>query len=446
MTTTPNTGARAAVAALLCALLAPAPAALAVDDALYYALGGGEPLTRPASNRPTSLLLGAGVAWNTDLMCGNFDMGLSVSQQLSGAKGAFQDLMGSIIAAASGAVASLPALVLQRVNPALYDLLQNGILQASEEFQLAKVSCEDMTEVMGGVMDGDGWGEVARGMRWREESAAGTEILEARDKAERDGGNGGIVWAGEISKGGKNQPPIAMVRDAVMAGYNLGLHRNAADDSPVSAAACDGAAICEAWGDPKAMAEWVAGVVGDTHIRTCEHCEKKQVRAGMGLNREVEREAQQIETDLGNLVATRVPPTVAELKAVSGSATMAVSRNVIEALREEAPAEQGVIARRLAAEMALARTMERAMLARRALLAGRSEPNIAQTELAQDKLAEYVAELERDIDNLLYEVEIRQRVSTNTAAALIGRSRTRQAVPMVEPLPQARFKDGALQN
>ena len=111
--------------------------ALAVDDEFYYRLGGGEPVTRSASNRDTTLELGGAVVWNTDLMCGNFDMSLSVDEQLKGLKGSFSNLMSSVISAATGAVASLPALIIQKVNPALYDLLQNGMI--AEDFKDVKV-------------------------------------------------------------------------------------------------------------------------------------------------------------------------------------------------------------------------------------------------------------------------------------------------------------------
>ena len=74
-------------------------------------------------------------------------MTVSVSEQLAGIKGSFSDLMDNVISAATGAVASLPALVIQRVNPALYDLLQNGVLQASEEFQIARTSCEELVGI-----------------------------------------------------------------------------------------------------------------------------------------------------------------------------------------------------------------------------------------------------------------------------------------------------------
>ena len=104
---------------------------IAIDDDFLYELGGALPIGRSATNRPNTARIGAGLAWNTDLMCGNFDIRTSVSNQLNGISGAFQNMMGNIIQSATGAVASLPALAIQKLNPALYDLLQNGVLPVS---------------------------------------------------------------------------------------------------------------------------------------------------------------------------------------------------------------------------------------------------------------------------------------------------------------------------
>ena len=51
-----------------------------------------------------------------------------------------------LTAAASAAIASLPALILQRANPGLYDLFQNALLQAEDE--LASVNM-----IIGNVVD-----------------------------------------------------------------------------------------------------------------------------------------------------------------------------------------------------------------------------------------------------------------------------------------------------
>ena len=419
--------------------------ALAVDDEFYYRLGGGEPVTRSASNRDTTLELGGAVVWNTDLMCGNFDMSLSVDEQLKGLKGSFSNLMSSVISAATGAVASLPALIIQKVNPALYDLLQNGVLQASEEFHLAQVSCEDIVGIMDDVITHSGWENVAKGGYWAGESASGAELLSTRTSADIEGINAGVIWVEGATKGGRGQPPIELVGDTVKAGYNQLLKRNPANTTSM-VSSCADAPICEQWPNPQAMATWVIDVVGEQKIRTCEGCDKISAKPGMGLTHQMAIEQDQIAADLAALVLSGSAPTLAQLEAVSGGPGMLVSRRVVEALREENPHEQDVLINRLAAEMALSRTMERAMIARRALISGVKEPNIANLQIAQDDLAPYIADLEKDIENILFEIEVRDRVASNTAVQLLMRDKVRGTVPIVESPPAGNFEDGASVN
>jgi len=419
--------------------------ALPVDDEFYYLLGGGEPVTRSASNRPATFEIGGSVAWNTDLMCGNFDMSLSVEEQLQGLKGSFSDLMDNVISAATGAVASLPALVIQKVNPALYDLLQNGVLQASEEFHLAQTSCEDIVGIMDEAISHNGWENVAKGGYWGSESSAGSEILQTRSNADTDGIDAGVIWVEGAQRGGRGQPPIELVGDTVKAGYNQLLQRNPGNNSSM-VASCADAPICEYWPNPTTMADWVIDVVGEEKIRTCEGCDKISARPGMGLTHQLGIEQVQIATDLEVLVLSNNAPTEAELEAVSGGPGMLISRRVVEAIREEDEHEQAVLINRLAGEMALSRTMERAMIARRALISGMKEPNIANLEIAQDDLAPYVADLEQEIENILFEIEVRDRVASNTAVQLLMRDRVRGQVPIVESPPAGNFEEGASVN
>ena len=417
----------------------------AVDDEFYYRLGGGEPVSRAASNRDTTIVLGGDVSWNTDLMCGNFDMNLSVEEQLKGLKGSFSDLMDGVINAATGAVASLPALIIQKVNPALYDLLQNGILQASEEFHVAQLSCEDMVGIMDDVISNTGWEAVSRGGYWSRQSAAGAELLTTRQSAEVAGIDAGVIWVDGAPRGGRGQVPIEIVGDTAKAGYNQLLKRNPGNNTSM-AGDCAGAPVCEQWDDPQAFATWLIDVVGEKTIRTCESCNKIDAKAGMGLAHQLDIESEQIAADLQGLVASGAPPTADELDAISGGPGLLVSRRVIEALREENDYERDVLITRLAAEMALSRTMERAMIARRALLSGMREPNIANLTIAQEELAPFLADLEQEIDNLLFELEVRDRVASNTAAQLLMRNRVRSAVPMIETPPPSNLEDGASVN
>lgn len=49
-----------------------------------------------------------------------------------------------MITGATGAVSSMPAMILQRANPGLYEMITNGVLQAGLAFDKSKLNCESM--------------------------------------------------------------------------------------------------------------------------------------------------------------------------------------------------------------------------------------------------------------------------------------------------------------
>ncbi len=128
---------------------------------MYYRIGGGTAITPPPTRRNTFPLT-AGVSWNSDLMCGNFDIDTTVRNQLNGVTDGFQQLMGEVIESATSAVASLPAMVIQRANPQLYDLLTNGVLQGRLDFDKSLLSCQKMAGKMTDYALGPAWTQSAQ--------------------------------------------------------------------------------------------------------------------------------------------------------------------------------------------------------------------------------------------------------------------------------------------
>jgi integrating conjugative element protein (TIGR03755 family) len=98
-----------------------------------------------------------GIGWNADMMCGNFDIDTTVRNQLNGITDGFQQLMGNVIQSATGAVASLPAMIIQRANPQLYDLLTNGVLQGRLDFDKSLLNCQKMAEKMTDLAADSAW-------------------------------------------------------------------------------------------------------------------------------------------------------------------------------------------------------------------------------------------------------------------------------------------------
>ncbi len=65
--------------------------------------------------------------------------------------------MGSIVQNATQAVMSLPALIIQRANPGLYELLSNGVMQGRIDFDRSKLTCQAMAEKMADKVGQAGW-------------------------------------------------------------------------------------------------------------------------------------------------------------------------------------------------------------------------------------------------------------------------------------------------
>src|SRR5690606_40545820 len=111
----------------------------AVNDKLGYELGGGAAYGA-ASTRIVPPSIGLGIQWKADMMCGNMDLQSTIKNQLNGSTDGFKNIMGGIVESATGAVMSLPAMMILRSNPGLYELLSNGYLLARVFFDLYKIS------------------------------------------------------------------------------------------------------------------------------------------------------------------------------------------------------------------------------------------------------------------------------------------------------------------
>jgi integrating conjugative element protein (TIGR03755 family) len=97
-----------------------------IGDDVLYSIGGGNAVTMGSAGNMDSISVGGG--WNNNLVCGNMNLNTTLENQLNGATAGFQNIMTTVVSNATGAIASMPALILQRSNPALYNLLVNGIL------------------------------------------------------------------------------------------------------------------------------------------------------------------------------------------------------------------------------------------------------------------------------------------------------------------------------
>jgi len=362
--------------------------------------------------------LTVGVGWNANLICGNMSLTTTLHNQLNGITQGFKSIMSGLIEDATAAVASLPALIIQRADPGLYNLLTNGILQARLDYDRSKTSCRVIANHLADLAQGEfGWDQLSEGLALRD-AVGSNDAVAAINTAESNHGNAGVPWVGGANAGGAGQPSIKIVADVTRTGYNLLNGRAVNDATTINPAACNNGLACEAWPSPDAAAAWAVRVLGEREQRTCEDCTKMQATAGAGLTPLIQEEYETKLTALQDLVTGAQPPSVENLEA-AGSDAVPITRGVIEALRDEQ--DQDVLAKRLASEVALSSVLEKALTLQRTLITGRGEPNVAANHLAQEAVDHESTLLEQEINNLRTELELRRELAANSPMAIIQR-------------------------
>ncbi|MBY4674352.1 integrating conjugative element protein [Burkholderia multivorans] len=393
-----------------------------IGDDVLYSVGGGRAVSMGSAGNMQSL--GVGLGWNSNLICGNMSLSTTLQNQLNGVTNGFQTIMSNVIQSATSAVASLPALIIQRADPGLYNLLTNGILQARLDFDRSKMTCRAIANRMADMAGGQAsWDQLAEGMSLKQSVSSGNaDAVSAVEHAETSKGNNGVPWVGGSNAGGSGQSSIKVVSDVTRAGYNLLNGRSATDTSSIDATTCSNRLTCQTWSSPQAASDWATRVLGEREQETCDSCTKTQTTPGVGLTPLIQEEYDTKLKALQDLVTGATPMTTANLDA-AGSNSLPVTRGVIEALRDEP--DQDVLGKRLASEVALSSVLEKALLLQRTLLTGEKEPNVAANDLAVKAVDSENSTLEQEINNLKTELELRRELAGNSAMTLIGRHNTR---------------------
>ena len=400
------------------------------DGLWYYEIGGAEPVSVPANPAVVSTTLGGSAQLGLGYSCGKFDPVAAVTNTLNDIGSGVDNMMNAMTAAATSAIASLPALILQRANPGLYDLFQNALIKAEETMQLATKSCEQMeAEIAQGKNPYADLITLSKGNDWKVQMGiGGNDAVTAKDTVESSNGDNGVPWIGGQA-GGAGQPVLEFTGDIVEAGYNINMNRAVTDTSPVPAASAT--RLSEIWSTPGEARDWTVDVVGENIVTTCDTCRKDSI-PGTGLLPKLYQESATVTTEIQNLVSGATPPTLANLDQITAPG-VAITRQVIEAIREMPASEQSLIMGRLVSEISTARTVEKALYARRLLLSGRQVPEVYATEVAREHADNSIAELDKEIENLLFETRVRKEVVSDTVATLLERAAAKRQSSLTVP-------------
>lgn len=390
-----------------------------------YEIGGGYMFDAPTSIH-TVQVLELGVGWDANMECGEFDPRVSVSNQLNGITEGFRNMMDNIISSATGAVAALPALAIQRANPGLYDMLQQGILQGKMDFEWAETSCEEMSRVLMGEesFPFEKYKMSIKTNNWANEiDTSGGDAIRAKEALDNTNhGNSGVEWVCSTDKGGIGQPPIKTLTDVVQVGYNIMFDRaNSCSTATIGAATGQGTPLWEYWNGPVAASNWASRVIGDVEIRTCDGCKKMRATPGKGLTYMHRDMSEVLIDDLQDLVDGSTALTWQNLNRVSAPPGVIINDTIIQSIRKRNASAQAEMIRKLAGEIAYTRLVEQGRLLTQLMRTGVKEPNVSNFEPANVVVNQAIDQLQVELDQLDMEIKTRQSIAQNTILKILGR-------------------------
>jgi integrating conjugative element protein (TIGR03755 family) len=439
------------VSALVAACVVAAPAVAQTQDVprsqsqLYYRIGGSAPAARSPNPNALTVKLGLGTKLNANYTCGKFDVGLSWANLMNG----FSSLGTQITGAVQAGIGALPLYILQRAQPGLYELFQTYAKKAEIAVSAAMDSCAQMEAQ---IKQGDDpyakWVGLAKGEGWTVEAGSNTDVISAKSKIETNNGREGVTWIDNKKAGGATQPPVRTVNDIMVAGYNVTMMRPVSSSNTADYSS-GGTPLGKIFSRPQDAADFAVTVLGDQLISTCDEpsCAQKGVVTALGLQSRYDAEIP-VALDQVKLAISSNSPTYAAL-AAAGGPDVAMSTDLVRAMRELPADMQAISAQRLAKEIALARTIDKALAVRAVMITGMSLPEVQKNGAAMAVAKTKADLLTQYIQDLLFESRVRREVISDTAGSLLqayqGRRALSAPVPTQQPVDKNIMMNGRVQ-
>lgn len=435
-------------------LIAAAPNAH-TQSAWLYDIGGAEPISKPIWNAYNAVPLSVSVDADWSYSCGKFSMKNSVNQLLANLRNAGDDYLNAMVANAQAAVSSLPAILLQRASPSLYDVMQNGLLRAQASANAARLDCKAMEESI--IASGGGVGAVWNNFKqaakltdWKAEATyTSGDVVKASANVEQNAGKNGIAWVasnGGARAGGVGMPPINMVGDVMRAGFKQVVRLGNAPAGAASIASeSPGASgksgvgvnslfdLYNLWfqGEQGAV-DYINRVAGEV-TTTTQAAGATTTRAGQGLRAEVFKEATRIRPLIIAAINRSRPMTAVERREISKGGTE-LSPLLVKAIRDLPLDDRALITERLINEIAMQNEILRALVAIAIYQQGDQLPNVQGSGTAKEKNAEVITMIRGYIEDLLYEDKIKKELVATTAISILGRAAAVRSTDVVQPV------------
>lgn len=388
------------------------------NSKFYYKIGGARPMNYPATNY-TSFNMGGILKFGAGYSCGNFDPFLTVDNFLGDLDA--DKVMNYAESTLTGLITGLPLLYLQRNHPDIYQMFQNNIYRAEEIFKLESKSCEQVeSDIAAGKNPYKDWGLFSQGTNLQEKTTGSTPVAadSVMEEVKEDAGDKGVYLpkpgVGVTKMGGKNQSPIDMTRIGSIAGYNAMLQRPEELLSVPRTSTQRSTELVRTFNRPEALEDWTKETIGYTEIFTTDDpSTTPRTSPGKGILTQASENQVTVRENLSDALATKSSLERQELLDNLASSGMMITEDLANRINNN-PAKPLIIDA-LSAEIALNQEIDKALLARRALLTALSSKNIASTTVATEAIEKDIKKIEVEIDRAMFEYRLRKELISDLA-------------------------------
>ena len=403
----------------------------------YYQLNGGSDISMPSVSPTTSIDVGGNVNSNLGYTCNGFNPAISIANTINDIGGSIEGLSKNVIASATSAVGSLPMYELEKMDPKLYNLIQNAMTGAQDQFNVSMKSCQQsLDQIKNGKSPYQDWFSISDSNGWMNHAKAAAQgqnvdINTARTDTTKKGPEYGVQWVHNGPSGGSigDQVPIKVISDVAIAGYNIMVEHSRSLDDNSAPSKADQSNLTTFWLTPDDAGKFSALVLGDITITTQKSDQAQGTTAGVGLVPILTSCPDIAKTDktcvktirdkLVQIVASNESPSPADLEQISANG-LAITPRVIDGLRNLDKSGQALYINRISQDIAIQNLIDEALMLRRVLIAGSQAQVVQNLQPALNAVNESVARLNKDIKNLLFEHQVRKQMTSNTMQTLLA--------------------------
>lgn len=397
-----------------------------IDAVLDYTIGSQRSLSS-RRGKPEIDIDFPRFGWNVGASCSGWDVGVSFDGLIDDAESQLNRMQRNVVNSIRGFITSLPMLLLQREDPGLYEMLNNMLINGENIFQAKAETCRNMSERfakskdgLGALQDSSFW--VDFGQKEQSGRKSGGDLVKTIDDAEENKGEAGVIGMGGEMCGGVGQASCKPVEAAAREGFerlaeNAGVNQNGDPIVPW---------YKQIWSASSDASKWIKTVVGDVQYATCKGCEKLKQTPGIGVYDDIANEANAVRELLREVVSRTDVPNLNDLKRVSSNDVF-VSESVIFALRDES-VQQELFLSRIAEEIALLKTVDKLLAARRILMAGKADPSFSSTDTNISIIDAKIKILADEVSLLKEELELKKVARGDTMRILLSRYESRRTI------------------